>query len=321
MSLREQLLEALEALAPQVIDENRASLELDVSAAAISGLLSEPQGLALIEYAIEELECGKRSIYSTSEFLERARFDQLIEHFYTSEEQSVLNTLLLLYHQFWMNQRQPDDSVGASYETLRKLESSSAVASKTTVLNTCLDCLCILDEGSNTCTECGGSNLLEVHRLSLTQPAKAVLKNRQYLEIYAKECLRKSGIELIGCDIDKHGTKVYTSVRYQVEGEKIDIDVHGISSKPLALLLCEVRTSEKISMNELRRVEGLFKRLVDKIRNLSGKEFDYLNLFIATGEFDQNIPIGAYRRKNWELIDRTSIPELTERFRKIQSEI
>lgn len=74
-------------------------------------------------------------------------------------------------------------------------------------------------------------------------------------------------------------------------------------------------------MNELRHVEALFKRLVDKVRNLSGKQFDYLNLLVTTGEFDQNIPVGAYRRKNWELIDRTVIPGLTEKLRKIQSEI
>jgi hypothetical protein len=321
MSLRARLLETLEALAPQVIDETRALLELDISASAISSLLSEEQGLALIEYIVEELECGKKPIYSTNRLLQRPTFDQLIEHFYTSGEQTVLDTLLLVYHQFWMVRRQPNDSVNALYETLRKLESSSAVASRATVLCICLDCFSVLAEGSKVCAECGKTNLLEVHSLSLAQPARAVLKNRQYLELYTKECLRSSGVELIGCDFDKHGTKVYTSVRYQIEGEKIDIDVHGISPAPLALLLCEVKTSERVSMNELRRVESLLKRLVDKIRNLSGMEFDYLNLFITTGQFDQNLPTGAYRRKNWELIDRSSVPTLTDNLRRIQREI
>ena len=229
MSLREELLEALEALAPQIIDRNRAQLELDESASAISSLLSEQQGLVLIEYIIEELECGKRPIYSANGFVQRPRLDRLIEHFYVSGKQAALDVLLPAYHQFWMSQGQCSDSVKALFEAAAKLGSSSAATSQEAVLRVCLDCLCVLDEGLGACTECGRSDLLEVYSFSLTQPARAVLKNRQYLEIYTKECLRNSGVELIGYDVDKRGTKVYTSVRYQVEGEKIDIDVHGIS--------------------------------------------------------------------------------------------
>jgi hypothetical protein len=57
MSLEENLLNALDALAPK-IDPTRSQLELDISTTAISRILSEPQGLALIEYIISELGCG-----------------------------------------------------------------------------------------------------------------------------------------------------------------------------------------------------------------------------------------------------------------------
>lgn len=244
MSLREDLLGALEALAPQIIDRNRAKLELDESASAISSLLSEQQGLVLIEYMIEELECGKKPIYVANRFVQRSRLDCLIEHFYVSGKRSVLDVLLPAYHQLWMSQDQYGDSVSALFEATAKLGGSSAATSQEEVLRVCLDCLCVLDKGSSACTECSRSDLLKVYSFSLTQAARAVLKNRQYLEIYTKDCLRGSGVELVGYDADKRGTKVYTSVRYQVEGEKVDIDVHGISLQPLALLLCEARTSE-----------------------------------------------------------------------------
>jgi hypothetical protein len=320
MGLQEQLLDTLQALAPQVVDKNRASLELEASALAVSTILSEPQGLALVEYIIVELECGKKPIYTMNKLLEKTRFDQLVERFYISGNQTALSALLPLYYQLWVEPRQDKDT-DTFYQTLRKLEGSEAVESTATVLSVCLDCPHTSEKALGTCPECGNNDILEIHALSLAQPARAVLKNGQYLEIYAKEALRKSGIDLIGYEVDKTGKKAYTSIRYQIEGEEIDVDVHGISAKPLALLLCEAKTSQKVIMNELRRVEGLFKRLIDKIHTLSGRDFSCLSLLITTGEFDQNIPIGAYRRKNWELIDRSSIPNLTERLQKICSEI
>lgn len=321
MNLKEQLLDTLEALAPRVVDKNRAALELEASAVAISCLLSESQGLALVEYIVEELECGKKPIYLTNRFLEKPRFEQLVEHFYIEQKQEVLGPLLHFYHQFWLNQRQDTDDQRALHTMLARFGNSDAVTTRTPVLNVCIACHSNLDIGYDKCESCGGSNLLKLCELSLAQPARDVLKIGQYLEIHVKDCLRRSGIELVGWTIDKHRGKAYTSIRYQVEGEEIDIDVHGISLQPLALLLCEAKTSAKISMNELRRVEGLFNRLIRAIHEQSGKQFRYINLLVTTGEFDRNIPIGAYERKNWELIGRSRIPTLTEELKRIQSEI
>ena len=148
---------------------------------------------------------------------------------------------------------------------------------------------------------------------------KSVLKNNQFLEIYVKECMRNSGIELIGREVGKHGKKAYTSIQYQVHGEMIEADVHGIA-QPLTLLLCEVKTATKITMNEIRRVEGLFDKLVDRVNGIAGVN-NHLKLFVITGEFDTNISIGAYRRRNWELLDRTTIQNLLEEFKRIRSEL
>src|SRR5690606_35227069 len=93
---------------------------------------------------------------------------------------------------------------------------------------------------------------------------KTILSNGQYLEIYVKHCLRDTGVELIGYPIDQKGKKAFTNIRYQIDGDAIEVDVHGIAS-PLTLLLCEAKTSVKIQANELRRVEGLYDRLVEKI--------------------------------------------------------
>ena len=132
--------------------------------------------------------------------------------------------------------------------------------------------------------------------------------------------MNRSGIEPIGWNIDGNGEKVYTSIEYQVEGERIDIDVLGIS-QPIAILLCEAKTTKKVIMNDIRRVENIFDRSIMKIKELTGRAVQYLKFFIITGEFDRNIPKGAYKRKMWELIDRNKISNLTEEFSRIQSEI
>jgi len=111
-----------------------------------------------------------------------------------------------------------------------------------------------------------------------------------------KHCLRETGIELIGYPVNQKNQKAFTNIRYQVDGDAIEVDVHGIAS-PLTLFLCEAKTSAKIPSNELRRVEGLYDRLVDKINTMSGRQFSVLKLFIITGEFDGNISQSAYKRK------------------------
>jgi len=74
-------------------------------------------------------------------------------------------------------------------------------------------------------------------------------------------------------------------------------------------------------MNDIRRVGDIFNRLVSKIKDHTGKEVEHLKLFIITGEFDENLSINALKRRSWELIDRSKIADLTEEFRRIQSEI
>lgn len=318
MDLKDELIAALKALDPQV-DETKAKLELDAPAVAIALLLSEPLGLALVEYIINELEYGENPVYSTTKFVEQAQLERLIECFYTSQVSQALGVLLSLYHQCWVG-RQGGDAPMESFRVLKKLEGSDAIGSRTVALNVCLDCCISLNRGSQACDQCGGSNLFQVHKLFLAESARTVIKRGQYLEIYVKECLRKSGVELIGWPLGKHGHKAYTSIRYQVEGERVDVDAHGIS-QPLALLLCEVKTSQRVLMNELRRVESLLDRLINRLNESSGRSFNHLKFFVTTGEFDRNIHVGSYRRKNWELIDRPLIPGLTEYFTKIQSEL
>lgn len=318
MSLEEKLLNALDALAPK-IDPTRSQLELDISTTAISCILSEPQGLALIEYIISELDCGKKPLYQMSEFVTKIKFDKLIEHCYlTSNNQDALNILLSCYHQFWMN----DDSNSPQelYQATNKLMASNAVEKRDAALNMCLDCLNFLGEGDVKCENCNGSDLVKIIRLSLSRSVKSVLKNNQFLEIYVKECLKESGVRLIGRTAGKQDKKAYTSIQYQVQGEMIEADVHGIA-QPLTLMLCEVKTAAKITMNEIRRVEGLFDRLVERVNGLAGIEISHIKLFVITGEFDTNISVGAYRRRNWELIDRARIQNLVEEFKQIRSEL
>lgn len=316
MGIKEEIIEALEALDPQ-IDRGKALLEVDESASAIAHLLKEPMGLSLVEYISKDLKYGKYPIYSMNKFLDKTKFDGIIEHYFHNEVQTILNPLLILYHQLWINQKAEPKKF---FDALKNLERSKAVTSNRIAI-ICLDCFSTFkDEGVNKCSNCGSNDLLEFFEMSITESARRVLKNGQYLEIYVKECMHESGIVPIGWSGDHNGEKVYTSINYQVEGEPIDIDVLGIS-QPIAVLLCEAKTSEKITMNEIRRVENLFDRLIRRINDLTGKRIQYLKLFVITGEFDRNVSVGAYRRKGWELIDRSKIPTLAEEFRRIQSEI
>jgi hypothetical protein len=129
--------------------------------------------------------------------------------------------------------------------------------------------------------------------------------------------LQSIGVELIGYPVNKEAKQAFTNIRYQVDGDILEVDVHGIAL-PITLLLCEAKTSMKISPNELRRVEGLYDRLVEKINNISGRRFAVIKLFVITGEFDGNISQSSYKRKGWELLDRTSIENLKDVLKEIQ---
>ena len=316
MGIKEEIIEALEALDPQ-IDRGKALLELDESASAIACLLKEPMGLSLVEYISKDLKYGKYLIYSMNKFLDKTKFDRMIEHYFHKDAQTILNLLLKVYHQLWINKNiEPKEF----FKALKNLERSKAVKSNRIAI-ICLDCYSTFkNEGVNKCSNCGSNDLLEIFELSITESAKSVLKYGQYLEIYVKDCMYKSGVEPIGWNSEGDGKKVYTSIKYQVGGETIDIDVLGIS-KPIAVLVCEAKTSVKITMNDIRRVGDIFDRLVSKIKDHTGKEVEHFKLFIITGEFDENLSINALKRRSWELIDRSKIADLTEEFRRIQSEI
>ncbi|MDY6965566.1 MAG: hypothetical protein SVM80_06285 [Halobacteriota archaeon] len=316
MTLKEEIPGILSELKPNH-DKTKAILEHNKSAKAFSLILGEEKGVELIEYISEELNKGKMPLYSLNRFIGRSEFQRLIETFYNEKNDDVLNILLPAYHQLWLDD---EDSAKAIFELLKKLETSPARRTVEFVLCVCLEChtFSTTNEG-DMCNGCGVDNLMRIYAVQLSDSAKDVLKNGQFLEIYAKHCLKKSGIELIGWDNDKKHS-ICTSISYQIEGEDIEIDVHGITD-PIGLLLCECKTSNKITMNELRRVESIYNRLTNKIADLLGRTISYPKVFVITGGFDSNIPIGSYRRKEWILLDRSKIQNLSDEFNKILQEL
>jgi hypothetical protein len=316
MTIKDEIPEILSELKPKY-DKTKASFEHDKSAKAFSLVLGEEKGVELIEYISEELNKGKMPLYSFDRFIGRSEFQRLIETFYKGKNDDVLNILLLLYHQLWLDD---EDGAKATFRLLTKLRSSPAVAMVEPVLCICLEChaFSTTDEGDR-CNECGVDNLVNIYIVQLSDSAKAVLKNGQFLEIYAKHCLNKSGIELIGWEDDKKRS-ICTSITYQIEGEDIDVDVHGITD-PVGLLLCECKTSKKIKMTELRIIEDVYRRLTDKITNLLGRKISFPKVFVITGEFDRNIPISAYKRKEWELLDGSKIQNLSNEINRIIQEL
>jgi len=146
----------------------------------------------------------------------------MIEHYFHKDAQTILNLLLNVYHPVWINKNVESKEF---FRALKNLERSKAVKSSRIAI-ICLDCYSTFkNEGANKCSECGSNNLLEIFEVSIEESARSVLKNGQYLEIYVKNCMDKSGVEPIGWNSEGDGKKVYTSIKYQIGGEAIDIDV------------------------------------------------------------------------------------------------
>lgn len=317
MSLNSELQDTLASLKPY-IDSTKAKLELDTAAISICHILSDRYGLYWLEYLLESIDDRKFFLYSLDRYVQKSRLESLIEQLYKSKEQRYLKALLTFYHQMFGENVSITDDPSAKFSTLKKIESLAAIKSNEMLAGYCLTCSTACDGQFVECSQCGSNNVLNINKITFLPGVKTILSNGQYLEIYVKHCLRDTGVELIGYPIDQKGKKAFTNIRYQIDGDAIEVDVHGIAS-PLTLLLCEAKTSVKIQANELRRVEGLYDRLVEKINTLSGRNFTVLRLFIITGEFDRNISQNAYKRKGWELIGRKNIEVLKDVLKEIQA--
>lgn len=319
MTLSSDLLDALSALNPH-IDATKSTLELDDVAKSISNILAEPYGLFWLEYISENLECGKLPIYSSNKYAQKGKLDILIELLYKAEKHNDLRAILPFYHELFGYSGITSDDPGTKYSTLKKLESSRAIKAREDVACFCLKCYEVNAVSVKTCSKCISDDLLTITKNSMLPQVRTILSNGQYLEMYLKYCLASVGVELIGYPTGQKGKKAFTNIRYQVDGDAIEVDVHG-TVLPLTLLLCEAKTSTKISLNELRRLEGLYDRLVEKINRSSGRQFSVLRLFVITGQFDENIPRDSYKRKGWELIDRESIEYLKDVLKVIKSSL
>lgn len=314
MSLKSELIDALEMLKPY-IDPTKGQLEFDDAAKSISQFLSCPEGLYWLEYIIAKLDCGKLPLYAANKSVPQNKLDSLAENLYKQNRFEALKFLLLYYHQFLEHEETFD--ISKMFSALKKLTNSAAVQSQTVVASFCLQCSYASINQFQICPQCSEDDVLNIVEILFPPQVKTILKNGQYLEMYVKHCFQESGVELIGYPINQKGTKAFTNVRYQVDGDPMEVDIHGIAS-PLTLLLCEVKTVAKIASNELRRVDGLYDHLIEKINTVSSRKFSVLKVFIITGEFDTNISESAYKRKNWELIDRTKIQTLTDVLKDIQ---
>lgn len=317
MSLNSELQDTLASLKPY-IDSTKAKLELDTAAVSICHILSDRYGLYWLEYLLESIDDRKFFLYSSDRYVQKSRLESLIEQLYKSKEQRYLKALLTFYHQMFGENVGITDDPSAKFSTLKKIESLAAIKSNEMMAGYCLTCSAACDGQFAACSQCGSNDVLNINKITFLPGVKTILSNGQYLEVYVKHCLRDTGVELIGYPIDQKGKKAFTNIRYQIDGDAIEVDVHGIAS-PLTLLLCEAKTSVKIQANELRRVEGLYDRLVEKINTLSGRNFTVLRLFIIAGEFDRNISQNAYKRKGWELIDRKNIEVLKDVLKEIQA--
>lgn len=315
MDIKAELISVIQSLKPQ-IDPTKGDLELDEVSIKLSKILSENEGLSVIEYFISNLDCGKMPIYIADTLVSKSEVDAIIENIYKMKKMDVLGGVLKFYHLLFYDEKTIDFS--NRYLVLKKINSLGVGKTETVVSTICVSCRDGFVGSIEKCSKCSGNNLFKIKEIYLKTQARKILENGQYLEIYVKQCLQGAGVELIGFDIGNK--KAYTNVRYQIDGDQIEVDVHGIS-EPLTLLLCEVKTVAKVDVNEMRKMDGLYDKIIEKINSVAGRKFSFLKIFVITGLFDVNIPTRAYQRKKWELLDRDNILTLQENIKVIQKEL
>ena len=277
-----------------------------------------PGGLPLIEFIASELDNGKLPLYSTDSHINESEMAEIIDGNFSDQRDDILNPLLQLFS--LLNCGSGEVKRDEMFEVIFSLSKTAAIKEREVVFSICRACLCGLPQEDRQCPDCGSKNFHEVSKFKFADGVKKVLKNNQFLEIYAKECMKKEDIEPIGWNIDNTGKKAYTSITYQIDGEPIEIDAHGIAN-PISLILVEVKTQGKIVLNDLRRMENLYDKLMKKVNERTGRKNSFAKIFIISGQFDTNIPVGQYRKRNWEFIDGVGIPKLKEELKRMVSEL
>lgn len=311
---RSEIISGFSTLDPKV-DPTKAVLEIDSISNELGNLLAEPFGQEVLDFITEDLIKNKAPFFMPEDFPDKKEVENLIEFFYDKKDQKNLEILLCIYHQFW--QKMDIITPEQFFEGLKKFGTSNAITSKKTVLKIC--CNCHSEDLETSVKNCCKSqqNIFEVTELFLHEKVRSTLQYNQHLEIYVKNRMNKLGIETIGWEKDRYGREICTSITYRIDGEPVEIDVICIT-KPLAILLVEVKTSNNIPMSEIRKTRDKFEGLISKIKKMyTNREFTFLKIFITTGQFDPNLSLDAYKRKGWDFIDREKISEIDIEFKRI----
>lgn len=315
---KSEIISGFSTLAPKV-DPTKAILELDPISIEVANLLADPSGLAVIDFINEDLITNKAPFLLTDVLPDKKEVERLVEYFYDKTDKKNLDLMLHFYHQFW--QKTEAVTPEQFFEGLQKFGMSKAIFSKKTVLKIC--CNCYSEESGVSPNDCCKSpqNILEVSELSLHEIVESTLRYNQHLEIYVKNRLNKLGIETIGWEKDRYGREICTSITYQIDGEPVEIDAIGIT-KPLGILLIEVKTSNNIPMSEIRKTRDKFDGLISKMSKIiTNHNFTFLKIFVTTGRFDTNLSLDAYKRQGWDFIDREKIVEIDKEFKRIQNSL
>ncbi|MFA5295451.1 MAG: hypothetical protein WC382_08055 [Methanoregulaceae archaeon] len=314
VDIKDEIISGLATLAPKV-DPNKASLEMDPVSIEISNFLADPAGLELVEFMGEILDEGKSSILIPNKFPERKELERLIQSAYSQNSKKNLRILLEIFYFFW--EKYPDIDPRILFQSLKKVERSSAIFLKKSTLKICCDCKSDNPEVSkNTCCNENAQNILEIVEGFFHEKVKQTLQYNQYLEIYIKNCLVASGIGTIGWGKESYGKNICTSSIYRVDGEPVEIDLIGIST-PFTVLLIEVKTSKNITMTEIRKTENKFEGIIKKINKFTNRELPFLKIFITTGKFDPNLSIDGYKRKSWDFINRVKIMRINDELKRL----
>jgi len=313
--ISDEIISALLTLAPS-IDPTKAVLEIDPVSIEFANILAEPSGLSVIEFIQDNFKDGKISILIPNKCPNKKEIERMIYSLHSQGKKEKLSFLLDVYNFFWV--MHSDIETSMLFDCLEKIEKSKAIISKKTVLSICSEC--ISDTNANPCCVSIDQNIFEINDCSIHENIGAILRYNHHLEIYVKSQLNKIGIKTIGWEKERFGREICTSVTYQIDGEPVEVDTIGIST-PLAVLLIEVKTAKNTSMNEIRKTENKFESLISRINKISNRTIPFLKIFITSGDFDPNLPLKAYHRKDWDFIDRSMIAKINEEFVKIKKSL
>jgi hypothetical protein len=184
-----------------------------------------------------------------------------------------------------------DDQAKQMNEALSVFLQQNIIMQGPEFLEACENCEKIqITSKSNSEEKCEcGSRLFRVFKSTLNDSVRKSLLNNQFIEVFARDCMRDAGLKLISKKTN--GARVSTSIQYNVPPIPVEIDVAAV--KRGRVFVCECKTNT-VTPNDIAIKLSHLQRLVKSIETETGK-LKVIYCLLSTEEIDKNIQPQGYR--------------------------